>query len=908
MTTNFKLGLFTSLIAACLLVWPLPAFASGEGQGLVADQNSLSPISSEDELILELQIEGTENRDTIIAYGRLPEVYLPFGLISRLLDLAVTVSDDGKFASGWILQEDTTLALEAGKSFFVAMGEELQIPLGSVVAFDGEMYVRPEALETILPVKVKVDIRAQSVKIQTLETFPFQAQQARDNRRNLLNSQQNAEKEGGFTRQEIPYLWYEVPKADIELRGVSDSTRGTRMEGELYLAGDLAAASAEMFLSTSSNDGLTAALLEVGRDDPDGELLGPLNATSFALGDVQSSQQAVGLRSSFGRGVRVTNSPLNAQSVFDEIALRGVLQDGYEVELYRNGILLGSTDRPVNGQYEFLQVPVDFGINSFRLVFYGPQGQKREEVQTIRVGDGRIPRGEFHYDFAVVQNERTLFDVRPSGAVIPPNAGSWRAISNASFGISNNMTLVGSLSFDEKSRFGQEVVSSFGLRTGVGSTGIRFDAAFSPTGAFGTVAGINAQVGGANITLNHAEYANGFVDEQRGSTGRGLARVTDLNLSTSLAFGPNIFVPLIGRAKHLQYADGGQESRASLRTSARLSGFLFSNSIEFADFKDRDGDGNQQLVGNFDLATSKFGNFRIRAALDYDILPQAKPSAVAVITDLDIREKTYLRFSTGYRLDGSSFPFGASVLTRLGKTTLAFEGDYDLKRKSHSVALRWGLSLGKSAQGFYVDEVSRARRGSVEINAFYDRNANGVRDADDEAVPNLTFFSPTETSETDQTGQALLTGLATNRPISVQLDQSSLPDISLVPVSPGFEIVPRRGRTHHADFPIVSVGEIDGTVHFVSVSGKQPVGGVRLGLKPSDPGRPSIWIRSEADGFFYFEQVKPGRYELILDEGQADRLELCLASPTTEELEVPADGGTQSTDVWVSKCPAEQVN
>ncbi len=79
--------------------------------------------------------------------------------------------------------------------------------------------------------------------------------------------------------------------------------------------------------------------------------------------------------------------------MFETIDFRGDLASGFEVELYRNDTLVGSTRDAVNGQYEFRKVPVDFGLNVFRLVFYGPQGQRREDVRRISVGDGRLAKG-----------------------------------------------------------------------------------------------------------------------------------------------------------------------------------------------------------------------------------------------------------------------------------------------------------------------------------------------------------------------------------------------------------------------------------------------------------------------------------------------------------------------------------
>lgn len=879
-----------------------PVAAEEVAAPVEAAQPTSAPFAIEDELILELQIEGANRRDTIIAYGRLPEVYLPFGLIARLLDLAITTSPDGRYASGWILDEARTLSLTAGEGSANLSGRQIALPEGAVVAFDGEMYVRPAVLEAILPVKVEVDLRAQSVAIDTLETFPFQSRQQRNGRRGLLEARGGDDDRENFPRAPTPYLIASVPKADLEFRAVSDQIRGERLEGELYFAGDVAAASAELFLSAASNDGVTAALLEIGRDNPEGGMLGPLDATSFAVGDVQTIQQPVGLRNSFGRGFRISNAALNTQSVFDEIDLRGVLQDSYEVELYRNGILLGSTDRAVNGQYEFLGVPVDFGINAFRLVFYGPQGQQREEVRTVRVGDGRVREGELVYDLGAVQNERTVFDVRPDGAIVPPDAGAWRAIAKASYGISQDLTTVASASFDQEALNGQRFSGTLGLRTGFGSTGLRIDTAFASGGGRGVVGGINGRLGNTNFTVNHGEYSGGFVDELLAPGKRALSRASDVNLSTSLNLSEDLFIPIVGRARRVQYADGGYENRASLRGSVRKGRFLFSNAAEYVSFETSEGFEAEQMIGVFDLSTTRGENLRIRSSFEYEVLPTLDPRAISLVADRNFGEDILVQAGAAYRFDGSSLIASASALTKLGKTTLAFEADYDFERKSHAVALRWGLSFGRSTQGFYVDHLSRARLGAIELRAFHDRNADGVRNEDEDIFPNVGFVSPGETAQTDEGGYAIITGLPEHRPTRIQLDLATLPDITLVPAQPGIEIVPRRGRTHSADFPIVSVGDVEGLVYFVTGSDEQTVGGVRMGLKPLDTDGETTWLRSEADGYIYFEQVRPGRYEIVLDPDQAKGLGICFTDKTERQLEIDPSGGSHSIVVSVSRC------
>jgi len=91
---------------------------------------------------------------------------------------------------------------------------------------------------------------------------------------------------------------------------------------------------------------------------------------------------------------------------FDRITLDGDLPIGWEVELYRNEVLLDFRVDQISGRYSFQNVPLLFGNNILRLAFYGPQGQVREELKQIRVGPEQIKPGEHRYRFAFNQQDK----------------------------------------------------------------------------------------------------------------------------------------------------------------------------------------------------------------------------------------------------------------------------------------------------------------------------------------------------------------------------------------------------------------------------------------------------------------------------------------------------------------------
>jgi hypothetical protein len=145
-------------------------------------------FSYEDELILQIETTRARVSDTIIAYGTRSGVYLPFGAMARFLDLAIAVSDDGHYASGWFISEDRTIVIDLRQGTMTLNGNQSAIARGTAIAFDGELYLRTEEFASLLPLRVTTNLRAQAVKIETLEEFPFEQRIAREQERQRLAS------------------------------------------------------------------------------------------------------------------------------------------------------------------------------------------------------------------------------------------------------------------------------------------------------------------------------------------------------------------------------------------------------------------------------------------------------------------------------------------------------------------------------------------------------------------------------------------------------------------------------------------------------------------------------------------------------------------------------------------------
>ncbi|MXO96393.1 hypothetical protein GRI34_08160 [Erythrobacter aquimaris] len=878
------------------------SFASAPGLGgNLGDDGPL--ISYQDELILEVRVNNAKESDTIIGYGTRSGLYLPLGSIARILDLAVTVTDEGRYAHGWILSEDRTLIIDLREGTIQAGDQTIEIEGVLAADFDGEMFLRLDQFERLFPIEVEPDLRTQSVYITTLERFPFEERSAREARRARLEARQDNPKAKEFERVDLAYEPISFPTADIELRAVSDRTFGTRAEADVFLAGDLAFLTAESYLSGDTVNGLTASLFRVGRMDPDADLLGPLEATSFGVGDINSTTMPLGLRSVAGRGFTVTNAPSDVGSVFDQIDLRGILPAGYEVELYRNDILIGSTSESSNGQYEFLQVPVDFGLNVFRLVFFGPQGQRSEKVERITVGDGRLAKGKLVYSLDATQRDRNLLGVKPPNFFEPRDYGAWRTSGQLSYGLTSDITtILGGAWFEREGE--QRWLGTAGIRTGFDGVAVRADAGIADGGAYAISGGLGGRFGRSAITVNHTEYSGEFPDETVALGTEFLRRATEVDLNTTIGFGgegANLSVPVSARFRAYETVDGRNTLAAGVRASTRAAGFLVSNSMEFSRISGAGLQATNQLFGSFDLATLGRSKTRGRLSLGYSVLPNADLISSSIQVDHALDERTSLRGQAGYVFDEGKPFFGASGIRDFDDFTLALDANYSFVDKSYFVGLRIGFSLGRDPLrgGLFLAKPGLASSGGATLRAFRDKDGDGIYGPVDEAIEGIDFVAYNQTGTSDSEGVARLVGLGTGQRIGIQVDSSTLPDINLAPAMKGIDVVPRSGRLQAIDYPIVTLSEIEGTARFVDAGGGKGVSGVRLRLLDAD-GKIVSYAKTELDGYYFFERIKPGEYQLQIDPGQVERLRLCPID--ADKISVSYDGDVIQRDLDIRTC------
>jgi hypothetical protein len=199
-----------------------------------------------------------------------------------------------------------------------------------------------------------------------------------------------------------------------------------------------------------------------------------------------------------------------------------------------------------------------------------------------------------------------------------------------------------------------------------------------------------------------------------------------------------------------------------------------------------------------------------------------------------------------------------------------------------------GLRLDPAVGPLSPHSAPQAGSGVVVARVFLDRNRDGHWDAGEPPIEGAGVgVDGGEALSTTGLGLAVLTNLTGYAPVSLMLFPDSLTDPLWMPRRQGAQVVPRPGRTMTVDFPVVTVGEVNGTVYLRRGGKPRELAGVELALTDGE-GRVVKTTRSAYDGFYTFTQLPPGTYRLRVPPEQFTTRH--LAPPIARDIIIGPDG------------------
>ena len=837
-----------ALIAAAFAVWAAPSQADNWSPG------------EDDALLLELQSGQYKIGEPLRGYQTPEGVCVDLGDLIQALDLPVRLDKKSRRATGWLFAEDQKITIDRDSNTVQNVNGKREIASGAIRDTPEGWCMNLDALSGWLGVRLKPDLSNLVVRLDSDQKLPFLEAIERKSRAARLRKPQNTQFDlAAMPHADAPYRTWRTPSVDVQVQAQWNQRSGGQVQYEALASGEVAGLSYDARVSGSNNPLPDSLRLRLYRNDPAAGLLGPLKATSFALGDVDTPTTALSAQSSYGRGAFVTNRPLNLPSRFGLTTIRGILPAGWDVELYRNGELRAyQTDRG-DGRYEFADVELDFGDNEFDLVLHGPQGQVRHERSTMPVGIENLPAGKtWYWAGAVEQGHDLLGQSRKSGSLPDPSSG-WRWGGGVERGIDRRTTI--GLSYNSSVFTGRRRHYLEGVvRRSVGPALVQVSAAQQ----FGAGAALRGEaigrIGGVRFSGEATWVLGDFDSELVGAQQRS---------EVNLRLGGNLHLG----GWHLPVEAGYRQtlSRRGVRvTEALLHGSLrISRAALTFELLHRTASGDPALTaievqGNSLglLGNTNLGRIKLRGQVHFG-LDGNRPGfqQAQMVLEAPLGRASNLRAS--YDIDAPSDRQSLSLgyVRQFPRFALRGEGSVDNHGNlAFGVTLAFSLGPDPVDGGWRVSRDRLAAQGQATVEVFRDDNGDGLHQADEPGVTGVTVEAGFHHSDkpTNAGGLTVIDGLAPYVPVLVSIDAGSLEDPLLRPKGQGVVVVPRPGVSAKVLLPLAPTGEVEATL--LGPDG-EPQSGVTIELL--DPaGHVLYQTVSDFDGYLLFDTVPYGDYRL----------------------------------------------
>lgn len=856
------IALFTALL------WFTPVYAQTVSETDDANKIVWQEPNPDNLILLEIYLDRYNLNEVIPVYNQNQRYYIPLGALSQIIGLAVQTNTEEGTAEGYILDENRHFWLDVKSNKVVVAGQESNFDESEIVVYPDDIYVTAKLLSSWFPYELDIDAQLSILIVKTEEKFPFQQKMERKQKMDRYKKRYVAP-DLNYPEQKIPYQNYSTPLIDqtLSLSLINSPILGnsTSFSYTNYMTADLANHQADMYLAIGNVTGVNDFRLTFNRKEPDGGLLGGLNATAYSFGHVAFyGFEHTSLSRNTVIGGSFSSYPLTQQLEYDSHTFRGRLLPGWEVELYHNGNLVGYISESSitqddidnkqyfdGGEYIFESVPLIFGNNYFKLVFYGPHGEVIEEKQNFLLSSGLIRQGEQFYRLTTGVDE---------------NTGDTIMQAQYDIGLRRNVTINSRL---ETLNFNSVQHTYYSV--GVASF---FKSMYLKTAIIGDTEGGNvfdvhmqSRVLFMNIGYHYASI-NGLESEHYYNPSDPYSSIQEIRLDTSIPKTKNTpRIPLVFEINQELFTSGALKRDTIGKMSVNRRGMSITNELTYSEIPST----IDSFTGIFQISRYRSGQ-GLRGEIYYEIEPNSTINSLVL--------NYYGRYVGQYR---TSFSISKTATGEMqyvigankSRGQYSFTGQFSYKSDGE-IALTGSMSLNMAqdprTKEWHKKAVPMASKGSLSILVFYDANQNGKRDAGEEGIANAGFIldGSRRAHRTNAEGHVFITGLPVYRRMSVSIDLNTLEDPLWLPAIEGVSITLRPGATGMIEIPINTTGELDGIV-YLNRNGKNiPLSGVEVQLVDKD-GNVIQTVKTAYDGYYVISRIPVGEYRVRIAPEQLQK-------------------------------------
>lgn len=840
-------------------------------------QDDYTYRSDDEVLIMRVVISSQVIHDGLIAYQYKEGLLLPFSEIINALDLPISISQDMLKAEGWFLQENRRFMLNTSDKTVTIKNKTHKYDPDMLEIHEDDIYINPELLAKWFPFEIDINVPSLTLTVITHEEFPLEKKIMRDIRwKSISKSSRKATADYEHIRSK--YYWFDWPYIDNNMiynvsRDADDNTVDL-FQYNVIGVGDMFLHTTEFALNSTYADNhaaLNNARFKLSRNIERNTTKSRHAVTAYSIGDVESFSVNMVGQQDLGLGLKLSNYPLDYEMEFDKTTISGDALEGWDVELYHNNTLIDFQTIGPDSHYRFSEIPLHYGMNLYRLVFYGPQGQYRERFIRKNVGHEMVKRGANLYQLSIIdKNNRSTPQVYESAY----NGPLYKSALNYRHGLSDRLNLSLSIS-RQPLNVGTNIYSDYsflnvGAHVFLESFLTSVEAVANDHQGQGMQLGFNGMMGNIGLVGNFAVFDRYFSDVE-GSYNKMLTERVSLRLNGGIRFAGKNRLAYAISSQYRAFDTNTHQYQHTTMLSGHFRRFNVSSNIGYK----RSETGEEYYPGSLFMNMREWKNWTINASTNYDYSGDVNNYQINILKKF--RPTQSMNFSIKHELDVKPL-----TTIQLGFSNNIKKAHYSLSlshRSDNLVSLTFSLSssMGRNpANGDWnMNSDNLSSSGGFVSRVFLDKNINGVFDDEDSGLEDVRLKVngvPKPGTYTDD-GYLFIQKIPAGNFANVSVDIASLEDPYWQPETEGISYPVRAGRVVNYNFPIYVSGEIDGVVRYKKKDIFINIAKVKLNLMD----RNGVIVDSTVtafDGFYLFTKIKPGEYTVAIDKKQIESLGL----------------------------------
>jgi hypothetical protein len=809
------------------------------------------------EMVVELRIHRGPTQ-VIFALGQDTTVLVPLGQFAEIAELGiVTVEADHRFVGlGARARGQYAFVTDSG---YVRRGDETRSLDSSAAAWrDGELFVSTHLLSWTLGVNAYINWTELQLVIRESTGLPVVRRLERERQRRALGASPLDDR----ARHEIVTPSPIIDGAAVDWAFTS-STRDPLQTStvDVGLGSQLVGGSLNLRYTRRHTPSDTDTRIGYSwmRAWPAQQWLRQAWAGEFT---------GTGRTHALVRGAGFTNAPFLRPVQFADEILSGTFPEGWEVEVYRNDRLVGFTQVDDTRRYA-VHLPVQYGPNPVELVAYGPHGEVVRSERTFEIPFQRLPDGDFEYG------------VSGGGCVTQLCTAAFNI--DARYGLTDHVTAqIGSDFFTRDSR--ENLWHPYALVSVAATRSL----SFTGEGVVNGLARLRtdfAPTPDLRLSASHTLFDN---SDPVPLVGSPIERHrTELNafwrpawVQDRVFFEANAF---------RSTGDYQTMALARLAGTLRLSGARLTQAVRYeqtssdlhsASSRTRmDSEINTVLSGPWRWARGALvgGGFGVDTDRGFAEVRAAVGRQIYGPLRFDLA--TAWTHGRGWSVDLSLTSVLRSLRTVSRNRYTPDQGIQGIQHLEGSVL--WNRPAGRAEFG----NGRTLGRAGIAGEVFLDVDGNGKRDPGEPAAPNVRIRIASTPVRTDSSGQFVVRDLVPFERTVLEIDTLSITIPLWVPKHPTVIVQPTPNSFQLVSLPLIEAGEITGHVLFEAGG---PVPGVQVVIVNRETGE-STEVVTFSDGSFYLMGIRPGRYEMQVEQGTLDRLR-AEADPVLFEVAGGSDG------------------